>query len=249
MASSWHPDPHVAPQIVKTNVLLAQAPPLPCTPVSSGEGVACLDPTATPPEDADPTKEGGQLGQTCNNGASVGSISVSGTIRGPNVTVNAGQHCNYTNCEFLGSLTINGGNVSLGNCQVDGNLTMTSGTLNLAASTQVLGNVQIANGSADSTLPNRFTIGPSVKINGGLTIQNLPSNEPGLVCGTTVSGGVTMNNNQSSIDIGQAKTPNAALCPGNKIAGGLDCKNNANVIGGGNNVSGSISPQCALLVQ
>lgn len=244
IASSWHPDPQVAPQVLKTNVLLAQAPPLPCTPVDG----ACLDPTTTPPEDADPTKEGGQLGQSCDNGATVGSISVSGTIKGPNVTVNAGQRCNFTNCEFLGSLTINGGNVFLGNCQVDGNLTMTSGTLNLAASTRVIGNVQIANGSADSTLPNNFTIGPSAQINGGLTIQNLPANEPGLVCGTTVSGGITVNNNQSSIEIGEPA--GQQNCPGNKVAGGLNCKGNTNITGGGNTVRGSVSPQCpASLVQ
>ena len=245
IASSWRPDPHVAPHFVKTNLLLAQAPPptlLPCTPVPNSNPPVCLDPTQNPPEDADPTREGGQLGQSCNNGATIGSINISGTIPGPNVTVNAGQRCNYTNCEFLGSLTINGGNVFLGNCQVDGNLTMTSGTLNLSTSTHVMGNVQIADGSAVSLLPNSFTIGPSAQIDGGLAIQNLPENEPGLICGTTVSGGVTVKNNQSSIQIGQG----VGQCPGNRIAGGLSCKGNTGAVtGGGNTVSGGASGQCA----
>lgn len=250
IASSWRPDPHVAPHVVKTNLLLAQqAPTLPCTPVlvpnSDPPAFACLDPTTTPPEDADPTQEGGQLGQSCDGGATIGSINVSGTVPGPNITVGAGQRCNYANCEFLGSLTINGGNVFLGSCQIDGNLTMTSGTLNLSTSTQIIGNVQIANGSAVSLLPNSFTIGPSAQIGGGLTIQNLPGNEPGLVCGTTVSGGITLNNNQSPIQIGSGQQS----CPGNAVAGGLNCKNNTAVTGGGNMVSGSISPQCASLVQ
>ena len=201
----------------------------------------------TPPEDADPTHEGGQLGQSCNGGATVGSTDVSGTIPGPNITVSAGQRCNYTNCEFLGSLTINGGNVFLGSCKVDGNLTMTSGTINLSTSTQVIGNVQIANGSAVSLLPNSFMIGPSAQIGGGLTIQNLPVNEPGFVCGSTISGGVTLNNNKSLIQIGEPA--GQSNCPGNGITGGLSCKNNTDVTGAGNMVSGSISPQCASLVQ
>lgn len=245
IASSWHPDPHVSPQVVKTNVLLAQTPPLPCTPVPGSDPPRCQDPTEMPPEDADPTTEGGQLGQSCNNGTTVGSINISGTIKGPNVTVNAGQTCNYTNCEFLGSLTINGGNVSLGNCQVDGNLTMTSGTLNLTASTYVIGNVQIADGNADSIRPNHFNIGPNARIKGNLTIQNLPGNEPGLVCGTTVAGGVTVNNNQSLIQVGASQSLGQQNCPINTISGGFSCKNNnPKVTGGGNSVSGGTSPDC-----
>jgi len=248
IASSWHPDPQLAPQIVKTNVLLAAAViDLPCTPVLSGETLVCPDPTLTSVADADPTQEGGQLGQSCDGGATVGSINVSGTIKGPNVTVNAGQQFNYTSCEFLGSLTINGGNVYLQNCQVDGNLTMTSGTLNLSTSAHVKGNVQISQGSGVSLLPNGFSIGPSAQIDGNLSIQNLPANEPGSVCGTQISGGLTAKNNLSSIEIGA--TAAQQNCPGNSIAGGLECKGNAALTGGGNMVLGSISPQCAPFVQ
>jgi len=251
IASSWRPDPHVAPQFAKSNLLLAQTETttLPCTPVQSGDNLVCLDPTTTPPEDGDPVHEGGQLGQSCDGGATIGSINVSGTIPGPNISVGVGQRCNYTNCQFLGSLTIKGGNVFLGSCVVNGNLTMTSGTLNLSTSTQVIGNVQIANGSAVSLLPNSFTIGPSAQIDGGLTIQNLPGNEPGLVCGTMVSGGVTVNHNQSAIQIGAPL--GQQNCPGNIINGGLNCKGNTAgaITGGGNLVGGSVSPQCASLVQ
>lgn len=246
IASSWRPDPHVAPQFIKSNLLLVQVAPPPslaCTPDPDIPGQCLYDPSQNPPEDADPTREGGQLGQSCNGGPPTGSTNVSGTIPGPNVTVTAGQRCNYTNCEFLGSLTINGGNVFLGNCQVDGNLTMSAGTLNLSASTQVIGNVQIANGSPVSLLPNSFMIGPGAQINGGLAIQSLPENEPGLVCGTTVSGGVSLKNNFSSIQIGTAA--GQQMCTGNTIAGGLSCKNNTAVSGGGNTVSGGASGDCA----
>ena len=115
--------------------------------------------------------------------------------------------------------------------------------LPLVSTTQVVGNVQIANGSAVSLLPNSFNIGPDAQIGGGLTIQNLPPNEPGLVCGATVSGGVTLKNNQSSIQIGQGA--GSGQCPGNRIAGGLSCKGNTGVTGGGNIVSGGASGDCA----
>ncbi len=193
--------------------------------------------------------------QSCDNGATIGN-DVSGIISGPNVIIRAGQTCNYTNCEFKGSLTINGAHALLQNCKVDGNLTMNSGTLNLAttsdpaATTSVLvvGNVQI--GSTDNLL-NGFSIGPKVNIGGSLTIQNIPdipgNEQLGYVCGSMLSGGVTLNNNQILLQIGEPA--GQRNCPGNTIAGGLSCTVNPDLIGGGNNlVSGKVSPQCAFLL-
>jgi hypothetical protein len=241
IASSWRPDPHVAPQILKSNVLLAQTPPpsRPCTP-DPMTGL-CKDPTKTPPEDADPTKEGGQLGLSCDGGATLNN-PVTGIIKGPEVIIQGGQNCQYMNCEFLGSLTIDNATAFLQNCQVDGNLTMNSGTLNLAASTDVIGNVQIG---SKASLPNGFVIGPGADISGNLTIQNLPaSQQSGFVCRTTVSGGVSVNNNNISIEIGEP--PMQTNCPGNTISGGLSCKGNAagTLTGGQNTVSGGASGQC-----
>ncbi len=244
IASSWRPDPHVSPQILKSNVLLAVGgSSLPCTPDPMMTGKCLVDPSMTPPEDADPTKEGGQLGLSCDGGATLKN-PVTGIIKGPEVIIQGGQTCQYMNCEFLGSLTINNANAFLQNCQVDGNLTMNSGTLNLTASTDVMGNVQIG---SKAGLPNGFVIGPEVDISGSLTIQNLPvSQRSGFVCGTTVSGGVTVNNNMnSSIEIGEPKTQ--TNCPGNTIAGGLSCKGNTATLTGGQNKfvpSGGASGQC-----
>jgi cytoskeletal protein CcmA (bactofilin family) len=192
---------------------------LPCTPDNTGH---------CPPlslSDADPSEEGGQPGNSCNNG------EINGTISG-NVTVSAGQYCRFTNpCEIQGNLTINGGSVYL-NCALDGNLTENAGTLVLGPSAHVFGNVKISLASA-------FTIGPSVAIDGNLTIQNLPANEPqpGSVCGTQVKGNVAVTNNQSPIEIGE--TSPQQNCPGNTISGNLQCTGNNPVpTSGSNMVSG-----------
>ena len=177
--------------------------------------------------DANPLEEGGQLGQSCDNGATQGTSNVSGTING-NLTVSAGQQCTYTSpCEITGDLTINGdpsGVLPTGvwlDCTVDGNLTDNAGMLVLApvpppsasGGAIVRGNVQISGASA-------FSIGPSVQINGNLQIQNLPANEPqpGTVCKTTVQGNVQVNNNASPIQIGGT---NAQSCTGNAVGGNL----------------------------
>ena len=248
IASSWHPDPYVAPHLVKSNVLLVGGGSPPCTPVDSAGDCPGLD-----IRDHDVTQESGnQPPLNCDNGAStppLGSADnpVTGTIPGPNLILQVGQTCHYQNCEFKGGLTINNANatVYLKNCQVDGNLTMTSGKLFLspldnnsnATSVTLLGNVQI--GSNDN-LPNSFSIGPGTTSGHNLTIQNLPAGGLGYVCGSTFAGGVTVNNNLSLIQVGQGN--GLQTCPINNISGGFSCKNNSPAVtGGGNSVSGGIS--------
>jgi hypothetical protein len=191
------------------------------------------------------------LSQTCDNGATFGN-TVSGFIKASKVIITSGQTCNYTDCEFLGSLTINGARAALQNCKVDGNLTINSGTLNLAPldasnpqnrtqSVRVLGNTNIGNPQQSS--PIRFSVGPGAYLNGGLDIQNLSAPGNGNVCGSTVTGGLTVNNNMTTIDIGPGST--APNCGANTISGGFSCKNNTPApTGGGNTVSGGTSPQC-----
>jgi len=240
VASSWHPDPHVAPHVVQSNVLLA----------AGGDGQGCTpdDSGSCPPleaRDHDVTQEA-QPGVSCDNGTTNGS-DVTGIIKGPNIIIQGGQTCRYHDCEFLGSLTINNAHAFLKNCQVDGLLTMNSGTLNLApldppssAATSVFVHGVTQVGSNDN-LPNSFSIGPGANLHGGLTIQNLPSGGTGYVCGSTFSGGVTVNNNQSLIQVGGGPP----TCPINTIAGGFSCKNNMPAVtGGGNTVSGGTSGQC-----
>jgi cytoskeletal protein CcmA (bactofilin family) len=183
-----------------------------------------FDLTQTGCSDCDPTKEGGQPAQVCNNG------NITGTING-NVTVAVGQNCIFKSpCEITGNLTINGGNVYLG-CTLDGSLTENGGTLKLGTSASVGGSVNISQASA-------FTIGPAAAINGSLQIRNLPANlpQPGVVCGTKVKGNLTVQNNQSPIQIGEP--PQQQNCPGNTIGGSLQCTGNNPVpTSGSNNVA------------
>jgi cytoskeletal protein CcmA (bactofilin family) len=239
IASSWRPDPTVSPRFVKPRALLtvADAPlhpplhPLPCTTDSNGH---CLDPTQTGLSDADPSKEGGQPGHSCNNG------ELNGTIH-DNVTVSAGQNCVFTSpCEIRGNLTINGGNVYL-DCDLDGNLTENGGTLKLDASAHVFGNVQISQASA-------FTLAHGAVIDGNLRIEDLSETVPqkGTVCGTQVKGNLVAQNNISPIEIGGTT---AQHCAGNTVAGNLQCTNNTALTGAANIVKGHALGQCATFVQ
>jgi hypothetical protein len=259
IASSWHPDPHVAPHVVQSNLLLADGgSSLGCTPVPGSNPPVCPDVDNPIPgisrglADSDALQEAGAPQQSCDNGATMkGSANnpVTGGISGPNIVIQGGQTCYYQDCEFAGSLTINNATAYLKNCKVDGQLTMNSGRLNLlplapnntAPSVTVVGNIQI--GSTDS-LPNSFSIGPGT--NGhNLTIQNLPLAGLGYVCGSTFVGNVSVNNNASSIQIGEPTT--LTNCAGNSISGHLSCSGNtATLIGGQNTTipSGGASGQC-----
>jgi hypothetical protein len=250
IASSWRPDPTVPARIVDAHLLLADdviTGSLPCTPVAGSNPPRCPDPTQTGLADTDPSQEGGQPGQSCNNGA------LSGTITG-NVTVSAGRYCRYTSpCEIQGNSTIDGGSVYLA-CIVDGNLTENSGLLVLASSASVAGNVRISEASA-------FTIGPGVAIDGNLQIQSLSGGLPqrGTVCGTRVKGNLLVQNNASPLQIG------GSICGGdtisgnleidnnrattdvsdNTIAGNLQCQNNTDLTSASNTVRGQAQGQCA----
>jgi hypothetical protein len=234
VASSWHPDPHVAPQIIKSNVLLVDTLPStgPCTPPNPLQPDQCPDPAASAPSDSDASKEGGQL-ISCDNGKTFGTGTGSGLITGSvgGLHINASQICAYNNCEIIGNMTIDGGTVVL-NCQLDGNLTVNSGQITLGEGAHVLGNVQISQ-SAGSTVSNGFNIGTNttnpVGIDGNLTVQGLvgpPTLLGGSVCHTVVKGNVTVQNNisQSPIEIGDPD-PNQN-CPGISVGGSLVCKNN-----------------------
>jgi hypothetical protein len=266
IASSWHPDSYVAPYLVKSDLLLAgkPAPTLPCSkdPITG----KCPPLNAA---DIDATTEGGQClatdpatgnctkAQSCDGGVTfgsevIGTPSARAILNGPVVNVNANQNCTYKYVEFLGALQIDAGHAYVENSQVDGNVSMTSGTLTLTGSTLVKGNVNISALSTFSNgadIVNHLTIAPSVVIDGNLMLQNLPPNEGGVVCGSALSGGLTLNNNQSSIQIGQDPPPAKQNCPGNTIVGGLICTGNTNLTGGANNlVNGQVSPSCSFLV-
>jgi hypothetical protein len=196
---------------------------LPGTPNPNNLSQLLFDLDETGPSDADPKFEGGQTGNTCNNGP------ITGTIQG-NVTVSVGQSCTFTNCEITGGMAINGGMAYLENCRVDNGITEIAGLLSVSGGSVVNGGVQIS-------LASTYNIGPDAQINGGLTIQGTV-NQPGTVCDTQVNGGVTVQNNQGGpIQIGE--TAGQTNCPGNTIKGGLRCTGNNPVpTSGSNSVTG-----------
>jgi hypothetical protein len=247
IASSWHPDPYVAPHVVKSDLLLAkQESSLPCSPVSETNPnpppatiLVCPDPTKTPPADSDHTTEGGQLtAGSCDNGVTFSNPNISGTVTGPvgnaQVTLNPGQICNYlTSSVIEGSMIINGAEVYLDGL-LQGNLTVNSGRITLGEHAQVTGNVRISQ-SPGSILAQGFRIGSSnssnqTQIHGGLTIQNLtapPTPTGGSVCNTVIGGNVTIQNTQtqSAIEIGDP----ADNCPNVSVGGSVSCSGNTTV--------------------
>jgi hypothetical protein len=225
----------------------------PWTPNPNNPSQPLYIPIQTGLSDADPHEEGGQPGQSCNNGKTHGTNNVTGTIIG-NVTVSTGQQCNYTSCEFVGNLTIAGGSVYLG-CPFTGNITENGGILILASSASVEGNVTISGASA-------FTIQPGVRMVGNLQIQNLAQGVPqsGTVCGIHLTtGNLIVQGNASPIEIGSTQG-----CAGNTVTtgsiqvnnntaltdvysntvtnGSLACLGNSDLMSGGNIVvNGSIT--------
>jgi hypothetical protein len=199
-ASSWRPDPTVPPQLVKTNVLLAQAP----TTSSSSTTLA----------DGNPSDEA-QPGLVCGG---------TGTIN-HNVTVAANQNCVFTSpCEIQGNVTINGGSF-WSDCMVDGNLTDNSGRLVLAPSASVGGVVQISGAStfaiSGATLSNNLGISnlpvgvlqPSTvcgtQVNGNLSVQNNAS--PIEIGGPSCAGNTITNHLQCKNNTGLTVLGNTNL--------------------------------------
>jgi hypothetical protein len=221
IASSWRPDLTIPPRIVTTNLLLVDTPqgPPACTPDPNNPSQCLYNPLVTGLEDANPA-ELLQPGQSCGG---------TGTIN-HNVTVAANQNCVFKSpCEIQGNVTINGGTF-WSDCMVDGNINNNGGRLFLAPSASVGGVVQISGGSG-------FAISGATLSN-NLGIQNLPAGilQPSTVCGTTVTGNLSVQNNASPIEIGGGSMD--ASCSGNTITNRLQCKNNP----GGLTVLGNKNP-------
>ena len=260
IASSWHPDPYVAPHVIKSDLLLAKGgSSLPCTPVSV--------PNPSPPPatilvcpgatyaDIDYAQEGGQLtAGSCDNGVTISNPNISGIVSGPigntQVSLSAGQICNYlTGSEILGSMIINGAQVYL-NGLLNGNLTVNYGRIVLGESAHVVGNVQISQG-AGNNFASGFIIGNSqnqAQIDGNLTIQNIP-NKPipengGVICNTRVGGSVTVLNNLTPGPISIGETSSQQNCPGNTIGGSLTCTGNMPPPASGQNTASHFIGQC-----
>jgi hypothetical protein len=162
---------------------------------------------------------GYNIGAFINAGALISGQSCNGLFNGflnGDVTVSAGQNCVFTGpCEIKGNLTLNGGSLDLA-CTVDGNLTENAGSVVLRQNARIGGNATISGISA-------FSLGGAT-IGGDLSIQQLSIGQPpGAVCGTVISGNLTVQNNRSPIEIG---ANNASACAGNTVGHDLQAGNN-----------------------
>ncbi|HTW53383.1 MAG TPA: choice-of-anchor tandem repeat GloVer-containing protein [Stellaceae bacterium] len=135
----------------------------------------------------------------------ISGMACNGTYNGifhGNITVSAGQNCQF----------INGG-------QITGNVTMTGGNFVLNGSS--VGVNLVLNGGGT------FTLGPGATIGNNLTIQSIPpGSASNSVCGTTVNGNLTFYNNGTAVQIGSA----SAFCPGNEIGGSLTALDDTNPV-------------------
>jgi uncharacterized repeat protein (TIGR03803 family) len=121
----------------------------------------------------------------------------SGQFNG-NITVSAGQTCEFTN----------GGSVN-------GNIHVLGGTLILQNNATVKGNVHVDGGGA-------FTLGPSLTISSNLFVDDLPAGAPtNMICGVTVQGNLHFEENGTAVEIGSSSG-----CAGNTVGGNLHVADN-----------------------
>jgi len=144
-----------------------------------------------------------------------------------------------------GNVKVSSGTVCIINATVTGDVTQHGGSL-ITGNSSIRGDLQIFGASA-------FSIDAATTIDGGALIQSLPaSGASNQICGTHVRGSVRIRNNGAGVEIGST-TP---ACGGNAVGGnlridnnsapvqvfdnsvrgGLLCRGNLDITGGGNNV-------------
>jgi uncharacterized repeat protein (TIGR03803 family) len=143
-----------------------------------------------------------------------------------NITVSAGQTCEFTNGGF-----------------VKGNIHVLGGTLILQNNATVKGNVDIDGGGT-------FTLGPALTIMSNLQIDDIPSGSAqNTICGVTVNGNMHFEQNAVAVEIGApsgcqgnviggdlhiADNTAAVQVFNNTIKNNLQCDNNSSITGAGN---------------
>jgi hypothetical protein len=159
-----------------------------------------------------------------------GTYTITFTAAAPN----SGSACNGAyNGTFGGNISISSGQVCVFvGGGVSGSLQDIGGTLHLVQS-QVGGNLQIAGGT--------FSITSGSSIAGDLKIQGTPaSSATSQVCGTTVKGDLTVQNNGTAVLVGATD----GSCPGNTIKGSVSVQENtAQITIAGNIISDNLTVQ------
>jgi hypothetical protein len=146
----------------------------------------------------------------------------------------AGSSCNGTfNGTFNGNLTITAGQTCVLMGTVNGNVTLTGGSLSISNGA-VAGNLHVQGGGA-------LSIGPRATVDGNLQIQNVPASAgPSQVCGATVKGNLSAQDNAAAVQIGSSSPG----CQGNTISGNLQVQDNSGATTiYGNTVSGNVEDQ------
>src|ERR1700722_15378537 len=184
-------------------------------------------------------------GNSCNG-------TYSGIFNG-NITVSAGQSCNFVGGGVNGNVTENGGNLTLAQSQVTGNVQIGAGTFTIGPGSTIDGNLQIGNlptGSASNQVCG-------TTVHGDLQLQNSGTavviGNPASCAGNTVGGNLQVQNNTAATTLdGNIVTGNlqdnnnTAPTQGfnNSITSSLQCGGNSSITGGGNTAS-SKAGQCA----
>jgi hypothetical protein len=132
-------------------------------------------------------------GTTCNG-------SYNKTFTG-NLTVSAGQNCNFIGGVVTGNVLVSGGSFSITNATITGNLS-------------IQGNAA-------------FSVGEGSHIGGNLTIQNVSSAASNnRVCGARVGTNLSVNTNATAVAVGAVDVVD---CPGNVVGGNLTLQGNTGV--------------------
>ncbi len=137
----------------------------------------------------------------------------SGTFGG-NISVSAGQVCVFVGGTVAGNVQHKGGTLQLVQSRVDGNVQITGGTFSIRSGSIIAGDLQVQGTPASSA-----------------TSQ---------VCGTTIKGNVTVQNNGTAVLVGATD----GSCPGDVVQGNITAQGNtAPVTVAGNTISDNLTIQ------
>ena len=155
-------------------------------------------------------------GTTCNG-------TYSGTFTG-NITVSAGQNCTFIDGgTVIGNVTVDsGGHFSSSGTKIQGKVTI-AGSWSMVQN-QVSGSVDIL-GTVASPATSAATISPAAATISSSTAT--PDGPTNFLCGTTIIGDLTFDNNGAGAQIGSA---NPMICAGNTITGQFEADNNTGTV-------------------
>jgi len=157
-----------------------------------------------------------------------------GTFHG-NITVSAGQSCQFFGGGIIGNVAENGGNLFLSATSVSGNVGINAGTFTITSGTLITGNLSADNLPRGAVLNQICGSGVrgNVQLDDSAAPIDLGAYPAGACGGNAVMGNVQVQNNTAAVEVGF-----------NTVTSHLQCSGNTSVTGGGNTAS-SKQGQCA----